>query len=214
MGIDLYIDRKTETKDDEIDHFSTNQGHVGYLREAYHGYPYATRLLAPEAFESPDQRAKIPARKLRARLTKKMPTKQIEGIDGGDLCARLMKFMHKNNVIEDVLEKCVSAKNDEENAEQQTNVSTVSFDDILKTSGNSEEIRNCVVSATEEQLEARDNLPEELSVLDAVALRYAKIYDATNEHIREVQQSFMDFVELAERLEEENGEPCTIFASF
>lgn len=30
--------------------FSVVHGHVGYLREAYHGEPYATRVLVPEAF--------------------------------------------------------------------------------------------------------------------------------------------------------------------
>jgi hypothetical protein len=31
--------------------FSTEYGSVGYLREAYHGEPYARKALAPEAFE-------------------------------------------------------------------------------------------------------------------------------------------------------------------
>lgn len=32
--------------------FSIEAGNVGYLREAYHGEPYATHILAPEAFEA------------------------------------------------------------------------------------------------------------------------------------------------------------------
>ena len=40
-------------------------GHVGYLREAYDGEPYALEFLVPEAFESD---AEIPATLLRARL--------------------------------------------------------------------------------------------------------------------------------------------------
>ena len=47
--------------------FSVVHGHVGYLREAYHGEPYATRVLVPEAFES-DEAARIPASVLRNRL--------------------------------------------------------------------------------------------------------------------------------------------------
>ena len=39
----------------------------GYLREAYHGEPYATRVLVPEAFERADW-VEIPARLLRERL--------------------------------------------------------------------------------------------------------------------------------------------------
>jgi hypothetical protein len=39
--------------------FSVEHGHLGYLREAYHGEPYATRVLVPESFET--GRAEIPA---------------------------------------------------------------------------------------------------------------------------------------------------------
>lgn len=41
-------------------------GHVGHLREAYHGEPYATKALVPEAFEL--HRAPIYAEKLQTRL--------------------------------------------------------------------------------------------------------------------------------------------------
>lgn len=41
--------------------------HVGYLREAYHGEPYATRVLVPEAFAA-NEAVPIPAETLRARL--------------------------------------------------------------------------------------------------------------------------------------------------
>ena len=38
--------RPRKLRDSSIEH-----GHVGYLREAYHGAPYATRVLMPEAFD-------------------------------------------------------------------------------------------------------------------------------------------------------------------
>ena len=41
-------------------------GHVGYLREAFDGEPYATKALVPEAFEM--DRVPIYAEKLQARL--------------------------------------------------------------------------------------------------------------------------------------------------
>jgi len=44
----------------------TGFGHVGYLREAYHGEPYATKVLVPEAFE--ELRVPIHAATLRSRL--------------------------------------------------------------------------------------------------------------------------------------------------
>lgn len=48
---------------------SVVHGHVGYLREAYHGGPYVTRFLMPEAFEAPfEEGAPLPAATLRQRL--------------------------------------------------------------------------------------------------------------------------------------------------
>ena len=45
-------------------------GHVGYLREAYHGEPYVTKFLCREAFESTNGAAQIPAAVLKERLSK------------------------------------------------------------------------------------------------------------------------------------------------
>jgi hypothetical protein len=39
----------------QITGFSVVHGHVGYLREAYHGEPYATRVLVPEAFAAKEK---------------------------------------------------------------------------------------------------------------------------------------------------------------
>ena len=53
MGIDIYLrwERMTEAEREAQQlGFSVVHGHVGYLREAYHGAPYATRVLMPEAF--------------------------------------------------------------------------------------------------------------------------------------------------------------------
>jgi hypothetical protein len=53
MGIDVYAHWRGQTrkeKQSQITGWSIAHGHVGYLREAYHGAPYATRVLAPEAF--------------------------------------------------------------------------------------------------------------------------------------------------------------------
>src|SRR5438477_7874439 len=71
MGIDIYAhwDRMSMAEQAaQITGFSIEHGHVGYLREAYHGEPYATRHLVNEAFESRDGNAKIPASVLRERL--------------------------------------------------------------------------------------------------------------------------------------------------
>ena len=74
MGIDIYMrwDGMTEEdRDKQITGFDATVGEVGYLREAYHGGPYATRYIVEEAFEdSPDypHEVHIPAKELRKRL--------------------------------------------------------------------------------------------------------------------------------------------------
>jgi hypothetical protein len=49
-----------------IEYGISGAGNVGYLREPYHGEPYATKILVPEAFET--GRASISAAALEARL--------------------------------------------------------------------------------------------------------------------------------------------------
>ena len=73
MGIDIYLEWDGIKEDDKQAQwrtgFSVTSGDVGYLREAYHGGPYATKILCREAFESETCRARIPAEILRERLT-------------------------------------------------------------------------------------------------------------------------------------------------
>lgn len=70
MGIDIYASWQGQTDEQaeqQASHvFSIAAGHEGYLRESYHGSPYATRVLVPEAFN--DNGADIPAAVLRQRL--------------------------------------------------------------------------------------------------------------------------------------------------
>lgn len=71
MGIDIYARWKGQTEDEkqaQYTGFSVNHGHVGYLREAYHGNPYATRYLVDEAMRADSGDAPIPAAVLRERL--------------------------------------------------------------------------------------------------------------------------------------------------
>ena len=71
MGIDIYMrwDGMTEgDRDKQITGFDATVGDVGYLREAYHGGPYATQYLVEEAFENGAGDVHIPAKKLRERL--------------------------------------------------------------------------------------------------------------------------------------------------
>ena len=70
MGIDVYILWNGQTEEEEqaqCTGFSVTHGHVGYLREAYHGEPYATKVLAPECWRDSNE-VSIPASTLRQRL--------------------------------------------------------------------------------------------------------------------------------------------------
>jgi hypothetical protein len=69
MGIDIYAawdGMSNITKHAQICGFSVVHGHVGYLREAYHREPYATKVLVPEAFD--ELRVPIHVATLRDRL--------------------------------------------------------------------------------------------------------------------------------------------------
>lgn len=73
MGIDIYVEWNGQTdadKETQRTGWSTRAGHVGYLREAYHGGPYATRVLLPEAFAAGGDPVRITAATLRERLSR------------------------------------------------------------------------------------------------------------------------------------------------
>ena len=74
MGIDIYAEWREQTDSERAaqvsEWLSTRSGEVGYLREAYHGEPYATRFLFAEAFDSETCSARIPAAQLRENLQK------------------------------------------------------------------------------------------------------------------------------------------------
>ena len=85
MGIDIFTRWNGQTEEERTAQntgFSVHHGHVGYLREAYHGTPYATTYLVAEAFEN--GQAQIPAAVLKARLplTIKLVTEREEQLYG------------------------------------------------------------------------------------------------------------------------------------
>jgi len=94
MGIDVYLKWHGMTESDKQQQYtgmSTVAGNVGYLREAYHGGPYATKILCREAFEAEKCEAEIPAATLRERLTS--ITEPAYGCDGGHLAALLLSTL-------------------------------------------------------------------------------------------------------------------------
>ena len=71
MGIDIYAQWRGQTDEESQNQytgFDILKGHVGYLREAYHGEPYATKHFVAEAFQSENGKALIKASTLRDRL--------------------------------------------------------------------------------------------------------------------------------------------------
>jgi hypothetical protein len=71
MGIDIYTEWPEQSREEQQaqkEAWATDHGgRVGYLREAYHGEPYSSYHLMPEAFDDPDG-GTIPSATLRARL--------------------------------------------------------------------------------------------------------------------------------------------------
>jgi len=72
MEIDIYARWRTQTPAEIFAQHeawsSVMGGHLGYLREAYHGEPDATAYLCAEAFGKDLEGAPIPASVLRERL--------------------------------------------------------------------------------------------------------------------------------------------------
>ena len=94
MGIDIYLkwDGMTEAdKENQHTGFCTTAGHTGYLREAYHGGPYATKILVREAFEADNCEAEIPAAVMRERLTS--ITEPVIGRDHGHVVSAMFADM-------------------------------------------------------------------------------------------------------------------------
>ena len=97
MGIDIYAKWDRMSMKDEaaqITGFSVEHGHVGYLREAYHGEPYATKVLVPEAFE--DGRAYVCAGTLQKRLPVALHVaetreRQVYGVTDAEDIERVLK---------------------------------------------------------------------------------------------------------------------------
>lgn len=60
MGIDVYLSwhgMTREQREAQYTGMSVKAGVVGYLREAYHGGPYATKVLVPEGWEDHEEGA-------------------------------------------------------------------------------------------------------------------------------------------------------------
>ena len=120
MGIDCYLINPDtdqihaeEIGQEEAMGFNPFSGHVGYLREAYHGGPYATKVLLPEAWIDEEERDEggaisIEASTLRHRLPKTLEAAAIrnrENYANRDEDAVLKSFEDFVNLAEDLEKK-------------------------------------------------------------------------------------------------------------
>jgi len=97
MGIDIYAEWGGMTDAEHTAQvkagWTVDNGHVGYLREAYHGEPYATKILVPEAFET--GRASIFAATLEQRLPAALAAaeqreREVYGVTDADEIGRVL----------------------------------------------------------------------------------------------------------------------------
>ena len=190
MGIDIYMKWKDAGKADadaQSTGFSVTHGHVGYLREAYHGGPYVTRHLVAEAFSDEahdlyDQGGvQIPASMMRTRLDTAVLLSLIRDatVYGGD-----KEPGHIN--IEDM-------------------------DDSLFT-GEGGKAPDFLIAVFGE-IKAMKEQGAFDGVIPAQAVHVFDAWKKGNS-LPDFAQTFVDFVELAEKKEAATGEPVRVLASY
>ncbi|WP_353208439.1 hypothetical protein [Sphingorhabdus sp.] len=188
VGIDIYLEwegKDKQAKDDQLVGFSTTSGHVGYLREAYNGGPYATHILVKEAFESEDCRAEIPAAVMRARLTN--TSTAAKNCNVGHAMAALMQKLFTG----------------------------AGASKLPTDPGDVMAYLQEHIAASDNGLDVPESVTPDTSVEEAVRSRCLALYpEDGEEYAQDVMQSFRDFVELAARRERETGKPCTVYASY
>lgn len=200
MGIDIFIVRETAVQeDDKADLFHIDQGHVGYLREAYDGGPYATQMLVKEAYNAPTFTAQISAATLRERLHEKQDTTEAAMIRPAEAIVAALKVITK-------AAQGVGHGDATQHSDKPAHVTVEETLNKLTPEG---------IAAAAEHIANRSLLiPRQLTVLEAVALRNKLLYNMPDDDIKAAIQAFVDFVDLADRLEKETGHPCTIRASY
>ena len=189
MGIDVYLNwngKTEEEKEAQLTGFSTVHGHAGYLREAYHGGPYATKVLVPEAFDARSDHTcgtgaeesceacrgvHIPAATLRDRLRRTLIAA---------LCRDAMLY-GRNNKIE-------AGENE-------------SMEDVLGRLAPKLMAQAKAANSPNDSFEL--DVPEHVMGSANLQLALALAFGWLPEHVK----SFSDFVDLAEKLESEGKDP-------
>jgi hypothetical protein len=174
MGIDVYLKWNNQTESEEeaqFTGFSVENGHTGYLREAYHGGPYATKVLFSEDWnQEPDGGFSIPAAELRKRLPETVLT-----------------AIHRHQAIYE------KNKHKEDGSFNQERDFATALAKTLSECSKASKPQNLTSSQVE--LEAIEKL-------------------ISTRELPKYALSYVDFVELAERVEEQTGEPCRVVISW
>ena len=189
MGIDIYLRWDGMTDEDQQQQvsgfFETTVGGHGYLRESYHGGPYATHILFREAFESETYEAEIPAAVLRERMD--AVTEPARGCDKGHYFAMMMQeALNKLDLPKEV-------------------------DAVPIVSAVASKIKACM----EEEQPVFPPTTTPMTGREAIYTRCLQVYPKEGkEYADAVVESFEKFIELAEQKERETGKPCTVVASY
>jgi hypothetical protein len=178
MGIDVYVRWRGQTHEEgkaQVTGFSIVSGHVGYLREAYHGEPYATKVMFPECWDH-DLVAK---EGVRLPLTQE-DIERFESYAGFSVYSGAVQLLPK---MRDWFGEWANPRYDSEADEFTVNSGAIS-----------------IPAAT-----LRERLP---LALNANTKRYEG-----SDLLPEIQNSYVKFVELYERLEAEGKEPA-VYVSY
>lgn len=104
MGIDVYLtwDNQTEAeKKAQYTGFSVEAGKVGYLREAYHGSPYATHALFARRYWDGDEDARADVPELKRRL----PATVLISLYRNEMLYGTGEDPQRQNSLEDAMQK-------------------------------------------------------------------------------------------------------------
>lgn len=200
MGIDIHAAWHGMTDEDKQAQIearrksSADMGHVGYLREAYHGKPFATHVLVRECFTAENNCSFIPfwASDLRERLPRAVFADLIREaeIHGNAKCRALLMEIGIEPKL-DTFQYQADINEDPEFVQRQ----------IAKIM----EISSTTPEETDEYLGDTPKVFE----LDEIS----ELIDELSPHLCSVK-SLRDFVHLASQKERETGLPTMIMADY
>lgn len=188
MGIDVYMSWDNQTEDEQkarYTGFSVTSGNVGYLREAYHGGPYATHTLLPEAFDE---------RKLDEHYRENPDDRDWEGFE---FPAELLRSRLDVTVLAALTREILVY-------EQRSNpgVFEGEFDD---------DMRRKIIDIVKNEVKNLGVKPDQIPKKAMEAFLEWKI---DGKELPAVAKAYEDFVKLAETKERETGRPVRIYASY